>query len=366
MQHPLTPLGRTQGVSPAALVAPEELARRAGLRHIVRLGSNESPFGPAPQALAALREALAESGRYGDPQALELRAAIARHHNVAIDEVTVGAGVDDLLGWVVRAFLAERHAAVASLGGFPTFEMHVHGFGGRLLRVPYLREARVDLQGLVDATRAAGGALVYLANPDNPTGSHYRWARVAELLDALPEHSLLIHDEAYANFAPPQDRHPDGPPDPRVIRLRTFSKEYGLAGLRVGYAIAARGAIAALDALRLLYGVSRPAQAAALASLGADDFVRDVVACIAEGRADYERLGRELAISTLPSTTNFMLFDFGSRERAEGVVAGLLEHGIHVRKPPAPPLDGCVRISVGSASERRLLETSLRRVVSIL
>ncbi|TAM76711.1 aminotransferase class I/II-fold pyridoxal phosphate-dependent enzyme [bacterium] len=177
MQHPLSPLGRTQGVPPAALVAPEELARRAGLERIVRLGSNESPFGPAPQALAALHEALAESGRYGDPQALDLRTAVARRHGVALDEVTVGAGVDDLLGWVVRAFLAEGRAAIASLGGFPTFEMHVNGFGGRLIRVPYLREARVDLQGFVDTARAAGGALVYLANPDNPTGSHHRWAQ---------------------------------------------------------------------------------------------------------------------------------------------------------------------------------------------
>ncbi|MDE2572827.1 MAG: aminotransferase class I/II-fold pyridoxal phosphate-dependent enzyme, partial [bacterium] len=166
--------------------------------------------------------------------------------------------------------------------------------------------------------------------------------------------------------APACDRHPDGAPDPRVIRLRTFSKEYGLAGLRVGYALAARQAIAALDSLRLLYGVGRPAQAAALASLQADGFVADVVARIATGRAEYERLGQELGIRTFPSTANFVLFDFGTRERAERVVQELLLRGIHVRKPPAPPLDGCVRISVGDPGERRLLETSLRAVLQVL
>jgi len=178
---------------------------------------------------------LGESGRYGDPQAEELRAAIARRHGVALEEVIVGAGVDDLLGLAVRAYLADGGIAVASLGGFPTFEMHVIGFGGRLTRVPYLPEARVDLDGLLAAAHAHGGALVYVANPDNPTGSHYPWTRIAEFLDALPEGSLLIHDEAYANFAPADDRPPDGPPDSRLIRMRTFSKEYGLAGLRVGY-----------------------------------------------------------------------------------------------------------------------------------
>ncbi|MDE2572562.1 MAG: aminotransferase class I/II-fold pyridoxal phosphate-dependent enzyme, partial [bacterium] len=323
MQRPLAPLGRSQGVPPAALVAPEELARRAGLPRIVRLGSNESPFGPAPQALEALAAALAESGRYADPQALELRTAIARRHGVALDEVTVGAGVDDLLGWIVRAYVAEGAPAVASLGGFPTFEMHVNGFGGILRRVPYRADARVDLDGLLEAARAASGGMVYLANPDNPTGSHYPWREIAAFLDALPDGSLLVHDEAYANFAPACDRHPDGAPDPRVIRLRTFSKEYGLAGLRVGYALAARQAIAALDSIRLLYGVGRPAQAAALASLQADGFVADVVARIATGRAEYERLGQELGIRTFPSTANFVLFDFGTRERAERVVQEL-------------------------------------------
>jgi histidinol-phosphate aminotransferase len=323
------------------------------------LGSNESPFGPSPKALAAIASDAAENARYGDPSCADLRAAIVRHHGVAVENVAVGAGIDDLLGWIVRAYLPPGGAAVAGLGTFPTFEMHATGYGAALERVPYLASGRLDLVGMSAAAARAGGALVFLPNPDNPTGSHYAWSDVIRFLDALPDGSLLIHDEAYANFLAPDVRFPSDAIDPRMIRLRTFSKEYGLAGLRVGYALAGADTIAALDAVRLLYGVSRPALVAALAALEDRDFVSDVVRQIGLGREEYYALGRELGLPTLPSTTNFVLFDFGDAARAKAVVEWLLAAGIHVRKPPYPPLDRYVRISVGSASERTRLREAL-------
>ena len=269
----MRPLGITQGVAHAALVGPEELAREAGIGSIVRLGSNESPFGPSPKALAAMARNAEGNARYGDPSCAELRAAIARHHGVAAANVAVGAGIDDLLGWIVRAYLPAGGAAVAGLGSFPTFEMHATGYGAALERVPYLENGKLDLAGMSEAAGRAGGALVFVPNPDNPTGSHYAWSDVMAFLDDLPDGSLLVHDEAYANFLAPEQRFPNDAIDPRMIRLRTFSKEYGLAGLRVGYALADFDATAALDAVRLLYGVSRPAQAAALAALEDAGFV---------------------------------------------------------------------------------------------
>lgn len=364
MREARAPLGIGQGVAHAALVGPEELARATGRSTLLRLGSNESPFGPSPKALAAMRAEAANGARYGDPSCAALREAIAARHGVARACVTVGAGIDDLLGWIVRAYAPAGTATVAGLGSFPTFEMHAIGYATQLERVPYLASGRLDLAGFTAAAERAGGALVFLPNPDNPSGSCYAWSEVLAFLDALPEGSLVIHDEAYGEFLAPELRFPLDAIDPRVIRLRTFSKEYGLAGLRVGYALGTPEAIAALDAVRLLYGVSRPAQAAAIGALEDAAFVDDVICKINAGRAEYDALGAELGLPTLPSTTNFVLFDFGTAARAGRAVAGLLERGIHVRKPPYPPLDHYVRISVGSPPERTELAASLRALVS--
>lgn len=362
----MRPLGITQGVAHAALVGPEELAREAGLPAILRLGSNESPFGPSPKAIEAMRAESACANRYGDPSTHELREAIAAHHGVSPKNVAVGAGIDDLLGWIVRAYVSGGGSAIAALGGFPTFEMHAVGYGARLERVPYREDGRIDLAGFLAASRRAGGGLIFFPNPDNPSGSTYSWPAVMAFVDALPGGALVIHDEAYANFLEGDARFPSDAIDPRIIRLRTFSKEYGLAGARVGYALADPETVATLDAVRLLYGVSRPAQAAALAALEDREFVADIVARIAGGRAEYHALATRLGLRTLPSATNFVLFDFETAARAKHVLGALLRHGIHVRKPPFPPLDCYVRISVGAPNERAQLAAALEAIVADL
>ncbi len=359
----LASLGRTQGVAHAALVGPEELARKQGGADLLRLGSNESPFGPSPIAIAAIRAEAERANRYGDPANFELRETIAAHHRVSPSNVAVGAGIDDLIGWIVRAYVPEDGTAIASLGAFPTFEMHVNGFGAHLERVPYAPEGRIDLDGLLAAARRLGGGVIFFPNPDNPSGSAYPWPEVIGFLDSLPDCTLVVHDEAYANFLPPADRFPAEVIDERIVRLRTFSKEYGLAGMRVGYALGTPQTIAAIDALRLLYGVNRLAQVAALAALRDDAFMERVVRQVAEGVAEYHELGARLGLPTVPSATNFVLFDFGSARRASDALAALLRHGIHVRKPPYPPLDRYVRISVGTPAERRRLAQELESIV---
>ncbi|MHB2018606.1 MAG: aminotransferase class I/II-fold pyridoxal phosphate-dependent enzyme [Candidatus Xenobia bacterium] len=354
-------LGIRCGVPPAALVGPEELARQAGLPDVLRLGSNESPWGPSPKARRAIEDELGRVHTYGDPIGRELREVLAARHHVRPDEICVAAGIDDLLGLAVRAFLAPGAAAILSHGTFPTFEMHAISYGGKLKYVPY-RGTQVDLEGLA----RQGPGVVYLANPDNPTGSVHPPQKIAALLDALPAGSLLLHDEAYANFLPVSERLADLPPDPRIIRMRTFSKEYGLAGLRLGYAIATTDTVAALNEVRLLYGNSRLALAAGLASLQDDAWIESVVAHVEAGREEYYRLGEELGLPTVASSTNFVLFDCETRERAVGIMQGLLQRGIHIRKPPVPPVDHFVRISVGLPDARLQLRALLLQVAQDL
>jgi histidinol-phosphate aminotransferase len=327
------------------------LARNAGLASLLRLGANESAFGPPPAALAAMREALAHTAWYGDPESADLRTALARTHGCAFEEVLVASGIDDLLGLCVRAFLAPGEAAVTTLGSYPTFDYHVRGYGGELVTVPYGAGGTIDLDELARMARLTHAKMVYVANPDNPSGSFATRDAVARMRDGLPPDTLLLLDEAYADFVPP-DAVIEPSVDPRIVRMRTFSKAYGMAGARIGFALASREAVATFGKIRLQYGVNRTAQIGALAALGESDFVAGVVAEVARGRADYAAAAARAGLSALPSFANFVLIDAGSRERAERLVRLLLDRGVFVRKPGAPPIDRCIRVTVGTPSER--------------
>jgi histidinol-phosphate aminotransferase len=333
-------------------VAPEELARRVGRTSLLRLGANESAFGPPPRALAAMRAELERTSWYGDPESTELREALADRHGCAPQNVTVGSGIDDLLGLAVRAYLAPGETTVATHGSYPTYVYHVLGYGARLESVPYAAGGALDLDALAARARETGARQIYLANPDNPSGAFAGRDEVGALLEALPPGVLLVLDEAYGDFVAREDLLGDEI-DPRVVRLRTFSKAYGLAGARIGYALAAPEIIATFGKIRLQYGVNRTAQIGALAALAESAFVADVVAEVARGRAEYRALAQRLGLATLPSHTNFVCFDLGSRARAEAMVEALLVRGVFVRKPGAAPLDGHIRVTVGTQPERQ-------------
>jgi histidinol-phosphate aminotransferase len=348
--HP-TPLVASLPAS-KPFVGPEELARRVGRTSLVRLGANESAFGPPPRALDAMREALAHISFYGDPENTELREAIAARHGCAPEHVVIGSGIDELLGLAVRAYLAPGDVTVATYGSYPTYVYHVVGFGVRLETVPYADDGTVRLDALAARARDTNARVVYLANPDNPSGSFAPRREVARFIDALPRTTLLILDEAYGDFVPPSELVPLDVANPRVLRMRTFSKAYGLAGARVAYALGAPGVARVFDRIRLHFGVNRAAQAGALAALEETAFVADVVAAVARGRDEYRALAARHGLATLPSHTNFVCFDLGSRARAEAMVAAMLERGVFIRKPGAPPLDGYVRVTVGTAADR--------------
>ena len=236
------------------------------------------------------------------------------------------------------------------------------GYGGKLQRVPYRSDDRNDLIGLAEAANHSQARIVYLANPDNPSGSWVAAEEIGALVDALPEDCLLLLDEAYSDFAPEHALPPVAVSDPRVIRARTFSKAHGMAGARIGYALATAEIIAAFDKIRLHFGVNRVAQAGALASLRDTEHLVSVVAAVAEGRAEYVRLARDLGFTPLRSATNFVTMDVGGVERARALVAALAEQGVFIRMPGAPPLDRCVRVTVGTPEERATFADILRIV----
>ena len=365
-QSPFAPIVAALPVT-RPFVAPEELARTAGFAQLLRLGANESSFGPPPGALEAMTRELVHTSWYGDPESAELRDALASRHACAIANVVVASGIDDLLGLAVRAFLAPGDASVSTRGTYPTYAYHVTGFGARHETVSYRDDGHVDLAALAERARAVDARLVYLANPDNPSGTFATRDDVATLLAALPERATLVLDEAYGDFVDARALLPDTLV-PRLVRMRTFSKAYGLAGARIAYAIADAETIEAFGKIRLQYGVNRTAQIGALAALQEQAFVSGVIAEVARGRDAYVALAKRHELATIPSHTNFVCIDLGSRERAEAMVEALLRLGVFIRKPGAPPLDGHIRVTVGTADERdrfaELFDRALTGVVA--
>jgi len=344
-------------------VGPETLERTRGRPFRARLGANESLFGPSPRAVAAMEEAARETWKYGDAQNHDLRDALAGDLGVAPANVIVGEGIDGLLGYLVRLVVAPGDAVVTSEGAYPTFNYHVTGYGGVLHKVPYSGD-REDPDALVDRARATGAKLVYLSNPDNPMGSWHDAARVQAMIEAVPDGTLMVLDEAYIDFAPDDTAPVIDPDDPRVIRMRTFSKAHGLAGARVGYAVAAAPLIASFDKVRNHFGMCRTSQLGALAALRDRDWLDKVRAHVAAGRDRIARIAAENGLTALPSATNFVTVDCGADGAlARRVLAELAERDVFVRMPGIPPLDRCIRISVGPDDQLDVLAAELPRAL---
>jgi histidinol-phosphate aminotransferase len=345
-------------------VGPETQERARGKPFAARLGANESVFGPSPRAVAAMAEAASGAWMYGDPEVHELRAALAGHHGVAIENIVVGEGIDGLLGYLVRLLISQGDAVVTSDGAYPTFNYHVAGFGGVLHKVPYSGDHE-DPEALIAKAAEVDAKLVYFANPDNPMGSWHDAATVQAMIDALPEGTVLALDEAYSDTAPEDAIPPMDLEHPRVIRLRTFSKAYGLAGLRVGYGLAAPDFVAAFNRIRNHFGVGRVAQAGALAALADQGHLLRVLGDIEAARHRIGEVARAHGLAPLPSATNFVTIDCGADgDFARAVVAGLVTRGIFVRMPFTPPQDRCIRVSCGPATALDAFEAALPQALA--
>lgn len=356
--HRLTRI--VQGLpSTVPFVGPETLVRRSGVPIRARLGANESVFGPSPRAIVAMQEAAGDAWMYGDPEAYELRTALAEANGVERENVVVGVGIDGLFGIAVRLFVEPGTPVVASLGAYPTFAFHVASSGGVLHTVPY-RDDYEDVEALAAMANTVDARLVYLANPDNPMGTCWDAAAVLRLRDALPVNAILVLDEAYCEFASVSAIPAIDATDKRMLRFRTFSKAHGLAGVRVGYVIGPAELIAAFDRVRDHFGVGRVAQAAALASLRDAEHVEGVVRSVAAARAEIAEIAAANDLSVIESSANFVAVDCGREGNyARRVLVELATLGVFVRMSGVAPLDRCIRISAGTSEQLAVLAQAL-------
>jgi len=341
-------------------VGPEVMERERGRPFAARLGANELTLPPSPVVAEAIRQGMGETRWYPDATAHDLRAALATHFGYAPEEVLVGEGIDGLLGLVTRLFLAPGMTAITSLGAYPTFNYHVAGCGGIMETVAY-RNDREDTVALAERARATNARLVYLSNPDNPMGSWVSHAEVVALADAVPPGCLVLLDEAYAEFhTDPEAITPPGFRHPNLIRLRTFSKAYGLAGMRIGCAIGHPDLIAGFDRIRNHFGVNRLSQVAALAALGDTVYLAGIIAETTAGRERLNDIARASDLTPLPSATNFVTMDCGrDGDYARAVLREMLARDIFIRMPGPSPLDRCIRISTGTTAELDLVADAL-------
>ncbi len=332
-------------------VGPESQERERNRAFIARIGANENVFGPSPKVISTIGRVAQESWMYGDPEIQELTDALAQHHGVSSENLLVGEGIDGLLGYPVRMFVQSGDTVVTSAGAYPTFNYHVIGYGGNLEFVPYSNDHE-DTEQLVDAACAHKVKLVYLANPDNPMGTWWNSDVIEAMIERIPKGTLLLLDEAYGEFAPPGALPSLDISNPRVLRFRTFSKAYGLAGIRIGYVIGERGLIGQFNKVRNHFGVGRLAQAAALSALSDNDHLEQVCRKVGEARRRIARIALDNGLSSIKSAANFVAVDCGrDGSFATAVLAELVRQGIFVRMPGIAPLNRCIRVSVGLDSD---------------
>lgn len=339
----------------------DELEREYGVSDSIKLASNENPLGPSPRALEAMQGALADIHRYPDGGCYHLRRGLARKLRVAPESLIFGNGSNEIIELIVRTFLHAGEEAVMADQAFVIYRMLVQAQGGKGIIVP-LRNFTHDLEAMADAITPAT-RLVFLANPNNPTGTIFFAEQWREFLDAVPPDVVIVMDEAYAEYVE-DPRYPealaDVGGDRLLIVLRTFSKIYGLAGLRVGYGVAHPALIDLLNRLRAPFNVNTLAQVAALAALDDDAHVERTRQVNREGMAYLRAAFAELGLECVPSWANFLLVRVGNAAR---LYDALLRRGVIVRPVPVYGFPEHVRVTVGTPAENERLVAALRQVL---
>lgn len=352
-------------VKPAVLTQPvyepgkpiEYVARELGLdpEGIIKLASNENPFGPSPKALAAARRALEHGELYPDGGCFELRQKLAGRFGLTPEQFVIGNGSNEIIELLGHAFVGAGDEVVMGAPAFVVYKLVTLLFGAKPIEVP-LRDWRHDLPAIARAITPKT-KLVYVCTPNNPTGTANTEAELMEFVRALPAHVIAVIDEAYADFL-------ENPPDLRpllregrhVVCLRTFSKIHGLASLRIGYGYADATLCALLNRVRQPFNVNAIAQAAALAALDDEEFARDCAEATRAGLKQLEQGCRSLGLRYVPSVANFMLMEVGDGSR---VFESLQRRGVIVRPVKSYGLPGWIRVTVGTAEQNRRLLAAL-------
>jgi histidinol-phosphate aminotransferase len=344
-----------------------EVAREFGLdeANIVKLASNENPFGVPESAKTAMAQAAAELGRYPDANAFELKAALSTRYDVPADWITLGNGSNDILEIAAHAFVQKGESVVYSQYSFAVYALATQGVGGRAIVVP-AREYGHDLDAMAAAIEA-DTRLVYIANPNNPTGTFIPAPEIEAFLGKVPANVVVVLDEAYNEYLAPENQFESAQwvrKYPNLVVSRTFSKAYGLAGLRVGFAIAQPAVTDLMNRIRQPFNVNSLAQAAAIAALNDKPFLDKGAQNNAEGYRQLTAAFDELGLEYVPSFGNFVLVKVGQDEGAGARVnVALLKQGVIVRPVGAYGLPQWLRISIGLPAENATFIAALKKAL---
>jgi histidinol-phosphate aminotransferase len=342
----------------------EEVQRELGLERVIKLASNEGPFGPFPAALEALDRNAQDLNRYPDGGAYRLRGAVAERHGVGPEHVALGGGADGVIDTLSQAVLDAGDEIVCGWPSFPSYVIYAMKLGAIPVAVP-LREHRYDLDALLAAVTPRT-KIVYLCLPNNPTGTSNTRDEVTAFLDAVPGHVVTVIDQAYFEYID-DPQHPDAIEEyakqgRRVFVLRTFSKIYGLAGLRIGYGVGPAELVTAIMKTRRPFDLTTPAQEAALASLDDMQELRRRAELNTEGRVELERLLRTGGLEPAAgAVANFLYVESG--DDARPLFEGLLREGVIVRPLTSFGAPNAIRVTVGTPEENRLFGEALGRVL---
>ncbi len=340
-----------------------EIKREYGVDDVLRLGNNENPWGVSPRSVEAVRAELQVSNFYPDWTCHDLRTALAERHGVTPDEVTVSGGASNILTLITQAFVGPGDEVVMAAPTFPVYRRDVLISGGVPIEVP-LKDFTHDLEAMASAVGQRTKAVI-ICNPNNPTGTVVAPSELAAFIDNLPESILVVLDDVYIDFVEeayafdPMDLIKAGRP---IIVVRSFSKLYGLAGIRVGYALADAELIRYLNTVKEAFPVSNLAQAAALAALDDEPFREHVVRETLKERSAFARALQDMGLTCVPTQTNFVFMNFGISSKI--VFQGLLPHGIIVAVIGAGPDSTWGRVTVGTPEQNTRFLQALKEVLS--
>ena len=344
----------------------EELAREKGLKKIVKLASNENPLGPSPRAVAAIKAAAENIHRYVDPASVNLIEAICRKYRVRPSSVICGSGTDALLSYIVKAFSQQGDDVISAEGTFIGWYVNVRKHGRNLIRVP-LKNWGYDLDAILSAVTPTT-RMIFVANPNNPTGSMITRTEFESFMARVPQDILVILDEAYDTYASQFPDYANGLryEYPNMIVTRTLSKVYGLAGLRIGFAVGAERLIKALYKVRLPFEPNSLATAAAIASFDDDDFVRRTIEANNASLARFVKCFDKLGITHAPTSANFVMMVMPNEDFAMSFYNACLDHGLIVRPLGGFGIRQGVRINSGTDEETTFAIEAIEQVYPAL
>lgn len=336
-----------------------ELQKEFGLTRIIKLASNENPFGPSPIAIKELQQYYTELNIYPNG-GLELRQILAERFHLKLGNVVAGSGSEGIMSNIIRAFLCDEDEVLTSEGTFIGFYVLARSRGTRLVTVP-LKNYHFDLQAIADRI-TEHTKIIYLANPNNPTGTIFTKAEFDRFWRRVPDHVLIILDEAYFEYARTNRDYPDSMNYryDNVITLRTFSKAYGLAGIRIGYGFAHDQLIGNLLKVKLPFEPSTLAQAAGIGALRDTEFLHKTLEANEAGKKFLGEGLMTFGLSHIPTEANFFCVPFEDEEAALGLYNALLRQGIIVRPLRAFGLPNCLRITIGTPEQNEFLLERLR------